>query len=592
MRRRMRVIHQALLVLLLLGFGSGLRAAPADTNHSIRFQRVKMVRQGHIDNLSIVDGRLCYRMGGMMYATPLHTLGAEGGDVAADLMAVDAEMTYVVRHPATGMLYYTKPNRDGIMQLYRYEPTARRHKDVHVLLGDYTGMVCNPTFTADGSIMVFATRLDSLNSMELCYSQWKEGQWSYPKSLGTTVNSTADEVSPYISGEYLYFASNRGSNDNSRYVLYMCRLVSTSKIQNDTIFSYPIGKGKVQKLPVPFSGNGVKPFIVYDAGQHCGFLVQRSAQEGAPDELYAFRGELMGTRLHGTVRGTVLQSDGSYTAAIALPAVHIAVYDLAQSSTRPLFNSYSDKEGRYSFYLQPDRTYRMLFHKAGYSDYADTLSTRHGKGDVVYEPLQKDAQLERLRYHVDYVFDNHHSDQALFQSAVGEVVSAAGQQRLQCIARYLSDNPRTYLYLTVVYTEGEEAFNRLLVEQRVQSLKQALWQAGVAQSTLLRAVYEPVVAATGDIVGVSNAVLFFFSDEPIVEDRDKQGKSLRYFLEQEEKEEEMPSVRQWDTSLQNRDKNQDVPAAVPSAEEDQFLENEDEEPSEINPLFRQALENK
>ncbi len=402
----------------------------------------------------------------------------------------------------------------------------------------------------------------------------------------------ADDVNPWFCGVYLYFASNRGDDDADSYSLYMCRLISTSKIQNDTIFSYPIGKGKVQKLPMPFGGERVKPLIVYDAQQRCGFWVRRAEQEGAPDELYAFRGELIGSCLQGTVRGTMLQPDGSYTEATVLPDARIAVYDLAHSSAMPLFNSYSDAQGHYAFYLQPDHTYRLLFHKDGYSDYVDTLTTQHGNGDVIYEPLQKNAQLEGVRYHADYVFDNHRAGQALFQSAVGEEVSVAGRQRLQRIARYLADNPDTYLYLTVVYTEGSEAFNRLLVAQRVQALKQVLWQEGVEQITLLRAVYDPVVAATGEMDDITNAVLFFFSDEPIVEDRDKEGKSLRYFLEQEEKEEEVPAVRQWDASLLNRNKEQNPSTTQPSTENNSAIEDEEEEPAEINPLFRQALEQK
>ncbi len=586
MKIRNRDVFRSLWVLLFCLVGGDLCAVPIDTNHSVRYQRVQMVRQGRIENLSILDGRLCYRMGGMMYATPIGTMGAEGVDVAADLMAVDAEMTYVVRHPTSGMLYYTKPDRNGTTLLYMYVPTARRNKSVQVLLEDYAGMVCHPTFTADGSIMVFATRLDSLGSMELCYSQWKEGMWSYPRSLGSTVNSFADDVNPYISGDYLYFASNRNCED-STYALYMCRLVSTSKMQNDTIYSYPIGKGKVQRLPVPFNGSGVKPVMVYDTQYRYGFWVREGAAKDSPDELYAFHGDVLGTVLSGTVRGTSLQVDGSYTSATALPAARVTVYDNAYSSSLPLFSCYSDAQGRYSCYLQPNRTYHLQFHKEGYSDCADTIITQHNNGDVIYESRKKDAQLERLCYHVDYLFDNHRTEQALFHPMVGEAVSASGRQYLQRISRYLKDNPNTYLYLTVVYTEGEDAFNRLLTTQRVQSLQQVLWQEGVAQATLSRAVYETVVTATDELEGLSNAVLFFFSDKPIVEDRDKQGKSLRYFLEQEEKEDPRP-VQQWDASLQNSKKDSEKATEVPATEEPSA--DEEEEPSEINPLFRQAME--
>ncbi len=584
------------LLLLCLG-GSRLYATPVDTNRSIRCQRVATVRQGYIDHLSIVDDRLCYRMGDWIYATPLSTLGAEGVDVAADLMAVDADMTYAVRHPATGLLYYTKPDREGTSLLYRHQPAARRNKAERVLPGGYEGMVCHPTFSTDGTVMVFAAPHDSLATMELYYSQWENEQWSSPKSLGGTINTAADEVNPCISGDYLYFGSNRGSDDTSRYALYMCRLVSTQKIQNDTIFSYPIGKGKVQRLPSPLSGATVQPAVVYDAQRHCGFWVQRSVAKDAPDELYAFKGELSGTLLSGTVRGTILQEDGRQTVASPLSEVCIEVYDAAYSSVVPLFCDYSDKQGRYSFYLQPDHTYRLLFRKKGYCDKADTLVTQRNRGDAIYELQRCDALLEGLRYHVDYVFDNHRSDEALFLPAVADAVSAAGRQRLQRMARYLIDNPETYLHLTVVYTEGTEAFNRLLATQRVESLLQLLWQEGVPQTTLSRVVYETVVTADA-IADASNAVLFFFSDGPIVVDRDKQGQSLHYFMEQEKQKEESDATQR---GAARKGKEMPAATAAPTAAEIPAAvaplegtgeEEEEEEPSEINPLFRQAVEQK
>lgn len=75
-----------------------------------------------------------------------------------------------------------------------------------------------PAVSADGKVLVFASdREGGLGGIDLYASVRVDGQWSEPANLGESVNTPADEISPYIDRKGdLYFAS-KGYTENSGY---------------------------------------------------------------------------------------------------------------------------------------------------------------------------------------------------------------------------------------------------------------------------------------------------------------------------------------------------------------------------------------
>lgn len=607
-KRTMRKAKHILCVLLLALCAGGVPAQTEEVNLGVSPQRVATLRQGRIENLSFVDGNLCMSIEGKMYSAPVRGQTVAGLDMDAALMNMDEDITYVVRHPATGKLYFTKVTRYWRSTLYEYRTDGRRAKGVEVKLGDFDFDVNHPVFTGDGKVMVFTTRHpEGEGGQDLWYCRWDGSAWGQPRPLGKGVNSAADEKTPCIGGEYLYFSSNRGHQDSSDYDLYACRLVSAQQLHGDTVSPYPIGKGRVQRLPAPFSSRQCDCDLVYDAGRRCGFWVVRSlGDSAAQDWLFSFAGDLTGVRLSGAVDGKYVSAglDGGTRQIVEkqrspLADVAIAVRDAASPFATPLYVTRSDAQGRYLLYLQPQRDYRITFSKEGFFSHDVTLTAKHSGTDTLYESMSRDVQLQGYYLNVDYVYDQRQSAGSLFAPAVGSTLSAQGRRRLSSIAQYLAGNPQLHLYITVLFTEGEENFNRLLAYSREDAIQQYLWQQGVPAKMLNDAKYETIVAPRDSRDTLTNAVFFFFSDQVLQGAKDNDlwdsnENSLRHFLDAEEEENAAPQAKKWLPEMQPKKAPQ--PAGEPSARPrvepaaPAKEEGEEEEPAEISPEFRRMME--
>ena len=67
----------------------------------------------------------------------------------------------------------------------------------------------DPFISADGNTLIFSSDMPGgYGGMDLYISHFTNGQWSTPVNLGEDVNTPGNEISPMLSGEKLYFASN------------------------------------------------------------------------------------------------------------------------------------------------------------------------------------------------------------------------------------------------------------------------------------------------------------------------------------------------------------------------------------------------
>lgn len=71
--------------------------------------------------------------------------------------------------------------------------------------------LANPTFSADGSVIYFESDMPGgFGGLDIWYCLWEENNWSTPVNLGSTVNSEANEKTPFMdNSNVLYFSSDR-----------------------------------------------------------------------------------------------------------------------------------------------------------------------------------------------------------------------------------------------------------------------------------------------------------------------------------------------------------------------------------------------
>ncbi len=138
----------------------------------------------------------------------------------------------------------------------------------HNLQGFSTGMAC---LSEDGATMYFSSnRPEGFGGFDLYVSHKVDGDWSFPKNLGPTINTMGNEVTPYISGKDLYFSSDLQPGYGG-FDIYRCEMddhSSTDKV-------YHMGNGVNSK----FDDN----YFVFDQIEQSGFLTSNRRLDGNED---------------------------------------------------------------------------------------------------------------------------------------------------------------------------------------------------------------------------------------------------------------------------------------------------------------------
>lgn len=118
------------------------------------------------------------------------------------------------------------------------------------------------SISADGKLLFFTacTHFDGRGSCDIYFSRNKNGAWSKPQNAGSPVNTASWESQPSISanGEYLYFTSNR-SGGKGGMDIWRCKL-NGFYIDGSPHWSDPENLGD----SINTTGNEMSPFIHAD----------------------------------------------------------------------------------------------------------------------------------------------------------------------------------------------------------------------------------------------------------------------------------------------------------------------------------------
>lgn len=81
----------------------------------------------------------------------------------------------------------------------------------------------HPTLSVDGRTMVFAsTKKGSLGQTDLYYSNFENGNWTEPKNLGKEINSTGNELFPFLDAKGRLFFSTDGRSGKGGLDVFVC----------------------------------------------------------------------------------------------------------------------------------------------------------------------------------------------------------------------------------------------------------------------------------------------------------------------------------------------------------------------------------
>lgn len=404
-----------------------------------------------IEAMAVVDSDLyCYASGVLLKATRNgETISALLPDTSLIAMVPDA--TFVVRHPS-GDLYATKPDRKGRSSLMRLQSRdGRKMKASQVKMDGMT--VEHPTFTTDGRVMVFASRDGNGNGgYDMWYSLFDGQSWGKPINLGSRLNTNGDEFSPTIHNEYLFFTSN--GRDEQR-ALYATRLITT-RITGDTIGMIQIGRSPVQRLPEPLNDSRSDNFdLAFDTINGCCYWV--SSRTGS-QRLFSFAGTLDGVVLWGYVKNKFGKS---------LPGVKITATSDAGDKSPEIA---TDSNGFYRMFLMNGRNYTISYRLEKHFPLDENITTPKSNPDKLLTESQHEVIMDGLPLGQRIYFDD------LFGPNADLELSEHGKRQLQPLVRFLVENPLMSVSMSLrCNLTDDETFNRLLAQQRLQSLQNYLY---------------------------------------------------------------------------------------------------------------------
>lgn len=401
--------------------------------------------------LALVDSTLYLYSGSLLLQAQRQGDELVGFMPDTDLVKLEDDITYVVRHPATGDFYFTRADKQGRSSLYYSYRDGKRAKTKRIKMDGIA--VEHPTFSADGRVMVFTSseRRHSYGGYDLWYSTLNGDEWSAPANLGNRVNSPGDDLSPCVVGDYLFFSSNGRSESPGHLGIYATRLIA-DQVVGDTVGMLQIGRSRVQYLPhgINSAASDCHDFVV-DTLRHCCYWVN------AASGLRAYDGTLHGVTLWGRTYDSRRKPLGGVRVTASLQG--------------QVASATSGSDGFYRLTLPVGDTYTLSFAKPHYFAHRFTLTAQADRAGNLFCEEQRDITLDSLPLGRPIVYTDLFGPDAVVD------LSRHGIEVLKPLVAFLSDNPDLQADITLYCDLTADAtFNALLTEKRLQRLAAHLFQ--------------------------------------------------------------------------------------------------------------------
>ncbi len=133
----------------------------------------------------------------------------------------------------------------------------------------------NPTINDNGTVLYFSSDMKGgFGGKDLYKSENKNGQWTMPANLGENINTSQDEVFPFLNDETLYFASN-GHPGLGGLDIFKAGLTNSNATEVENV-GYPLNTN--------FDDFG----LVIDSLTTHGYLSSNRKGGGYNDDIYEF----------------------------------------------------------------------------------------------------------------------------------------------------------------------------------------------------------------------------------------------------------------------------------------------------------------
>jgi len=224
----------------------------------------------------------------------------------------------------------------------------------------------HPTISRDGQVMIFTSdRTGSTGETDFYISHKNEsGEWTEAQNMGTVINTTSRELTPFLLDENTLFFASNGQKENKQFDIYKAQL-ENYQVNSIRSLSYPINTSFDETGPFIFND---KIFLASNRSGGCGAF-----------DIYAF--DLCGA---AKIQGKIITKN-----PIFLTTGKIKLF----KNNSLISEKYVDEEGKFEFTVNPNTEYLLSYSSPCFSDKVFEQSIYSPCSDSSFVVLVTDIEL-------------------------------------------------------------------------------------------------------------------------------------------------------------------------------------------------------
>lgn len=299
--------------------------------------------------------------------------------------------------------------------------------------------------------------------VDIWFSELQEnGEWGAPQNVGSSVNTSGDEMFPSVFGNTLYFSSDG--------LIGMGGLDIFKAVGSKSIFSAPVNLG----YPINSPSDDFAFVQVSESDQGTNGYISSNRSGGAgSDDIYAYT--------YSKPKITIILEGVTKDKSTGEILIGTSV-SLRELDGRIVSKDITDREGLVSFQVEPNTDFRMLGEKQGYlSDSLHIAGIKATRDTVVrytllLQPVFKKGDKFILE-NIYYDFDKHN-------------IRPDAAKILDKLVATMRDNPTLRIELSShTDSRGPDAYNMKLSQRRAQSAVDYIVNRGIARDRLVAKGY-------------------------------------------------------------------------------------------------------
>ncbi len=335
------------------------------------------------------------------------------------------------------------------------------------LYNDSSITVGHPTLNAAGDTLYFVSDAPGgYGGKDIYMALSNGGEWNDIRNLGPQINTSDDELFPFIRHDGRLYFSSKGHPGYGGLDLFYAIPSAVPNTTDSTSW-------EVFNMGMPFNSTGDDFGIAFAGEKEDGFFSSNRGQKKGYDLLYSFTLP----QLEFIVEGVVTDNNGEHLSEATLRLVGDDGTNVKTQIRR---------DGTYRLKLQKETRYAMLVNARGYLNEKQVFSTEGLTDSYTYQhdfalsPITKPVKMANI----------------FFKFGSWELTPDS-EEGLNALVKLLNDNPNITIELAA-HTDlvGNNADNQELSHKRAQSVVTYLIKHGIEKERLTAVGYgeeKPVV---------------------------------------------------------------------------------------------------